>query len=232
MPDFIITTGDNNYPLGEAETIDHRIGQFYQEYIYPYRGLYGSGAEANRFFPALGNHDMDTDGGQPFLAYFTLPGNERYYDFTWGPVHLYAINTDWREPDGVTTTSVQAQWLQNQLALSNAPWKIVYGHLSPFSSGQQGSNAWMAWPFQEWGATAFLAGHDHVYERIVVDGFPYFVNGLGGGGRYFFGPPVPGSQARFNGAYGALQVEATPRQLTFQFITVGGEVIDTYQINR
>ena len=24
----------------------------------------------------------------PYLDYFTLPGNERYYDFTWGPVHF------------------------------------------------------------------------------------------------------------------------------------------------
>lgn len=35
-PDFIITTGDNNYPSGERETIDKNIGAFYSQYIYPY----------------------------------------------------------------------------------------------------------------------------------------------------------------------------------------------------
>src|SRR4028118_1944089 len=35
-PDFIITVGDNNYPYGEASTIDQNIGQYYRQYIYPY----------------------------------------------------------------------------------------------------------------------------------------------------------------------------------------------------
>ena len=35
-PDFIITTGDNNYELGESSTIDANIGQYYHDYIYPY----------------------------------------------------------------------------------------------------------------------------------------------------------------------------------------------------
>ena len=56
-PELIITTGDNNYPDGEAETIDDNIGQYYQAFIYPYHGAYGPGAEVNRFFPTLGNHD-------------------------------------------------------------------------------------------------------------------------------------------------------------------------------
>src|SRR3954470_12598916 len=85
-PDFIATLGDNNYPTGSAATIDANIGQYYQDYIYPYTGGYGGGSPtgANRFFPSLGNHDWgDTSpnpaGDQPYLDYFTLPGNERYY---------------------------------------------------------------------------------------------------------------------------------------------------------
>jgi len=38
-PDFIITTGDNNYPVGSAETIDDHIGKYYHEFIYPYTAL-------------------------------------------------------------------------------------------------------------------------------------------------------------------------------------------------
>src|SRR5436190_18393178 len=29
QPDFVITVGDNNYPLGEASTIDQNIGQYF-----------------------------------------------------------------------------------------------------------------------------------------------------------------------------------------------------------
>ncbi|MBP9121408.1 MAG: hypothetical protein KBF59_11150, partial [Ignavibacterium sp.] len=57
-PDFIITLGDNNYELGADSTIDVNIGQYFYEYIYPYKGNYGSGSTVNRFFPSLGNHDL------------------------------------------------------------------------------------------------------------------------------------------------------------------------------
>ena len=36
----------------------------------------------------------------------------------------------------------------------------------------------MRWTFQEWGASVVLSGHDHTYERILMGGFPYFVNSL------------------------------------------------------
>jgi tartrate-resistant acid phosphatase type 5 len=232
-PDFIITTGDNNYPSGSAETIDRNIGQFYHEFIHPYLGQYGEGAETNRFLPTLGNHDWDTDRAKPYLDYFTLPGNERYYDFSWEMLHLFALSSDSREPDGVRSNSIQAAWLQEQLSASIAIWKIVYMHHPPFASGPHGNISWMDWPFREWGAHAVLAGHDHVYERIVrEDGLPYFVNGLGGGAIYDFKTPVPGSQVRYNGDYGAMLVVATEMSLTFQFITRSGEIIDTFVLER
>src|SRR5262245_34079066 len=110
-PDFIITTGDNNYYYGAAETIDRNIGQYYHAYISPYHGSYGPGATTNRFFPVLGNHDWDTPGAKPYLNYFTLPGNERYYDVVRGPVHFFMLDSDPREPDGTKMDSVQAAWL-------------------------------------------------------------------------------------------------------------------------
>jgi hypothetical protein len=120
-PDFIITTGDNNYPLGAAETIDQNIGQYYHEFISPYVGSYDAGAGSNRFFPSLGNHDWETGNTLPYEDYFTLPGNERYYDFVWGPVHFFVLDSDSREPDGILSTSIQAAWLQTQLANSTSP---------------------------------------------------------------------------------------------------------------
>jgi tartrate-resistant acid phosphatase type 5 len=234
QPDFIITTGDNNYPDGEAATIDDNIGQYYHEFIYPYQGAYGEGADINRFFPSLGNHDYSpTDGFQPYLDYFDLPGNGRYYDFVWGPVHFFALNSDYREPDGHHQNSVQAMWLRDRLAASNAPWRLVYMHVSPYSSGLHGSAAVMQWPYAEWGATAVLAAHDHTYERLEIDGFLYFVNGLGGHpARYPSGQEVEGSRVFFNDDYGAMLVEATETTMTFQFITRTGAVIDAYQLSQ
>ena len=229
-PDLIITTGDNNYPDGTSETIDHNIGQFFHEFIAPYIGGYGEGGQVNRFFPSLGNHDWHSTGAQPYLDYFTLPGNERYYDFNWGPVHFYALDSDSREPDGVGRTSQQAVWLQNQLAASTSSWDIVYFHHAPYSSGMHGDVDWMQWPFAEWGADVVLSGHDHTYERILRDGIIYFVNGLGGKSKYSFFGVIDGSQMRYNQDYGAVLVEASENAIRFQFINRLNEVIDTFEI--
>lgn len=227
-PDLIITTGDNNYPDGEGETIDANIGQYYQQYIYPYRGAYGPGADRNRFFPTLGNHDWNTLNAQPYLDYFTLPGNERYYEYTWGPVHFFAVSSDSREPDGVGRSSPQAKWLQERLAAATLPWKVVYFHQPPFSSGYHGSVDWMRWPFNEWGADLVLTGHDHTYERLEIDELTYIVNGLGGGPIYPFGFPLPGSQIRYNNDHGALLIEATLNQLMGTFISIDGTNSDQF----
>lgn len=230
--DFIITTGDNNYPSGSAETIDHNIGQYYHEFIFPYRGAYGKGAEKNRFFPTLGNHDWDADHAKTYLDYLTLPGNERYYDFIWTPAHFFALSSDSREPDGVSRSSVQAQWLETQLAGSTSAWKIVFMHHPPFTSGQRGPVNWMRWPFRKWGADIVLSGHDHFYERLNVDGFPYIINGLGGGPIYAIGNPVAGSIVRYNDDYGGMLVVADKHQITFKFINRQGEIIDIYQLSK
>lgn len=229
--DYIVTTGDNNYPDGAYETIDENIGQYFHEFIAPYTGSYGDGASENRFFPTLGNHDYTTDNAQPYFDYFTLPGNERYYDILLGPVHLFAVNSDWREPDGVGRSSIQAAWLRDRLAVSTSSWKIVVFHATPYSSGYQGSTDWMRWPFKDWGASIVLAGHDHNYERLEVDGFTYITNGLGGGAIYNFIETIPGSQVRYNDDYGAMLVTADDSLITFQFISRGGEIIDTYQLS-
>lgn len=131
-PDFIITTGDNNYGSGSADSIDTNIGKSYHDFIGNYTGSFGAGSATNRFFPSLGNHDWGTPGAQPYLDYFTLPGNERYYTFTQGPVQFFVVDSDDHEPDGIQKTSVQAQWLHNALAESTATWKIVYFHHPPW----------------------------------------------------------------------------------------------------
>jgi len=229
-PEFIITTGDNNYPAGESATIDQNIGQFFHEFIFPYQGGYGDGALENRFFPSLGNHDWYTDGGQPYLDYFTLPGNERYYEFVWEPVHFFVLDSDTGEPHGADINSVQAAWLQSQMALSDRPWKIVYMHHPPYSSGMHGSIDRMQWPYAEWGADVVISGHDHTYERISRNGIIYLVNGLGGRSKYPFFGTMEGSQVRYNHDYGAMLVEANENNIRFQFINRQGVLIDAIEL--
>ncbi len=232
-PDILITVGDDNYPSGAADTIDAHIGQYYHDFIFPYTGTYGPGATENRFFPTLGNHDWYTAGAKPYLDYFSLPGNERYYDFVRGPVHFFALDSDENEPDGFRSNSIQAAWLKQVMAASTSRWNIVYLHHAPYSSGtMHGSTTWMRWPFKDWGADAVLAGHEHNYERLLVDGLPYFVNGVGGGGLYNFGTPLPESQFRYTGNYGAMLVTASETDLRFEFYNRTGTLIDQYELQK
>jgi len=236
-PDFIITVGDNNYYWGEASTIDTNIGQFYHEYIYPYTGVYGAGAVSNRFFPCLGNHDwyaavFPEGSAAPYLAYFTLPGNERYYNYREGNVEIFALDNEGFEPDGTTNNSVQARWLQNVLSASTATWKIVYMHEPAYSSGGiYGSNPRFQWPFAAWGASVVLSGHDHIYERLFTNGIPYFVNGLGGYETYALTPQaLAGSRARFSGDHGALRIDITSSEMSFKFFTRSNVLIDSFAL--
>ena len=232
--DYIVTVGDNNYPYGEAETIDANIGQYYQSYIYPYQGEFGLGASENRFFPALGNHDWDPGNIQPFLDYFTLPGNERYYDFQTGTVHNFILDSDPKDPEGRLRDSDQAGWFEDKLEESDSPWKLVFLHHPPYASSlERGSDKEMRWPYARWGATAVIAGHDHLYERLIINGIPYFVNGLGGreGGlnpTHRFLLPINGSKVRYNQDYGAMLVTADDSCLNLSFINANDELIDSF----
>ncbi len=249
-PDFVITTGDNSY---SSTAIDDNVGRYYSQYIGSYSGRYGVGSAINRFFPSIGNHGYSDGGGiGAYLDYFTLPGvggvssntsgKEHYYDFVQGPVHFFALNSNQQESDGADSSSAQAQWLKAQLALSTAKWKIVYMHHPPFSSARHGSQSVMQWPFEDWGATAVLAGHDHTYERIIRDDnsdsneFPYFVTGFGGRTAYDFPSEnlVSGSMVRYNSDNGSMLIDASDQHIVFRFYSVagraGGTLIDSFAI--
>jgi hypothetical protein len=228
--DFIITTGDNNYPNGSAATIDTNVGQYYADFIFPYTGSFASSATRNRFFPTLGNHDWESPGAAPYLAYFTLPGNERYYEFVEPPARFFAIDSDPHEPDGIAQGSIQGQWLQARLAAATEPYRFVYMHHGPLSSAENGSHPTLQWPYEAWGASAVLAGHDHTYERIVRGPLTYFVNGAGGHSHYAFLTTVPGSVIQYNADFGALLVDVDRKGAVFRFITRTGVVIDTTTI--
>lgn len=231
-PDIIVTTGDNNYGTG-AQT-DRNIGKYYHDYIGDYKGTYGAGAVTNRFFPAIGNHDwIDPNGYKAHLNYFTLPGNERYYDFVQGPIHWFILSSEDNEPDGITATSKQGKIMTARMAAATEPWKLAVIHDPPYSSGS-GMNDDTEWPFEKLGVTAVMSGDSHNYERLNVKGFPYFVNGAGGQGIGGFGTILPYSVFRDSSHNGAMLIEADETQITFQFFSVanGGTSIDRLTIRK
>ncbi len=255
--DFVITTGDNTY--GNTP-IDDNVGKYYASYIGAYVGIYGPGSGPNRFFPSAGNHDYSDGGGiTAYESYFTLPGagianssgNELYYDFVQGPVHFFALDSNPTSVGGDdaqrSPTSAQGIWLEARLAASTSPWNIVYFHHAPYSSSAAHGTTEdetlpgsMKWPFEAWGVTAVLVGHDHTYERILKDDntdgtdLPYFVTGAGGQSLHSFNStPEPGSVVRYNADHGTMIVTASETAITFEFWSIagGGTLVDTYTID-
>jgi tartrate-resistant acid phosphatase type 5 len=257
-PDLILGLGDSYYVDAGGtgdQKYDLSVGAFYCNFLKDIHTLTGTfcptgQALYNKFFPALGDHDYEDAGitnGLPtvYTNYFNLPGNgyisssnnERYYDFIYGPVHFFVLNTyggTGGEPDGVTSSSIQGEWLRTQLAASTSTWNVVVVPNPPYSSGAiHGSSLSTQWPYAQWGADVVLSGDDHVYERILRDGIVYFVDGLGGAWLYDFrSPPVTGSAYRFNTTNGALRVTASESVMTFEFFSVENSVTpkDTYTL--
>jgi hypothetical protein len=155
-----------------------------------------------------------------------------------GPVQFFIVDSDSREPNGNTASSVQGQWLKAGLAASPTPWQVVVMHHAPYSSGEHGPSLALRWPYERWGADAVLSGHDHDYERLLKDDdgdgiiMPYFVNGAGGAAlRAFSSSPDPDSALRYNSSHGAMLVSATDTEIEFEFRSISNSLIDTYSID-
>ena len=241
-PDVVVTLGDNNYPDGSMATMDDNVGQHYHRYIRfdeTYRGRYYSKealTRPQRFFPSLGNHDWYSKGAAPYLAYFSLPNNERYYHQRLGPVALFVLDSDVHEPDGIGLESPQATWLRQALADSDARWKVVVMHHAPFATGDNGPHPHLQWPFRAWGASLVMSGHDHIYEKTLVDGFPYLVCGISGAPRDAWrsatGAAKPEGPAHlvYDADYGALRVSADDQHMLIELVTLNNGVQDTVRL--
>lgn len=175
--ELIIHTGDLAYESGSLDQIETTVFDVYDDL---FRHL--------PFFPASGNHDYKTLDGAPFRAVFKLPENgnqEKWYSYDWGRIHFATLDTE-------ADYDTQVAWLDADLSASNLPWKIVYMHRPPYSSGNHGSDTTLrnklAPVLERHQVQLVLTGHDHHYERMVPqNGVAYVVTGGGGRGTYSTG---------------------------------------------
>jgi 3',5'-cyclic AMP phosphodiesterase CpdA len=243
-PDFILTTGDNNYDRGEYITLNKHIGQYYCDFIYnydapeEYRCMGKAHREqVNRFFPSPGNHDAYGPRKlEPYLNYFTLPGNEEYYLFTWGNAAFFSLNS----LDGADL-EIQKEWLTEALAGSEKAFKVVYFHHPPYSPGPHGDTDDMQWDFHGMGVDVVLCGHDHIYARLEnpgEKGLHYIINGLGGKSVYDCSgsklDPEVTSVICYNRDYGAMRCTLTADCLRMAFFSIGDstEPVDFIEISK
>ena len=239
--DFIVTTGDNTYEKYTDQTdVYWHLPVYYNKYV-----------ESKEFYPVLGNHDFfDTGNGyglasQTYRDYFTwLPssteGGRRFYDFKKEHVHFIMLNGMDITPLGASELdSTQKDWAGPLIQNSDSKFQIVVTHYSPYvtsygselGEGSHTSNTNIQWPFKDWGADIILAGHNHVYEQLEVNGLPILVNGLGGGYIGNFGTPHEGSKVRYNGMHGAIKATVYENKIVFKFISIDGTEQDSFTLS-
>ncbi len=128
---------------------------------YPYRDFRQQNIP---FYAVLGNHDLRTNNGEEQVKYPGYNMQGRYYTFTKEIVQFFALDTNKN-----ASWSEQLAWLEENLARSNAIWKIVFGHHPVYSSGKHGNTTRLVENlpplFSRYGVQLYLNGHDHNYER-------------------------------------------------------------------
>lgn len=168
--DFVVTTGDNVYPLGLEREYD--------------RGLFRPfGALMRRvaLWPTLGNHDYGNEGphlrrsADAYFRNFVLPrnpGRERFYSFRYANAEFLAIDD---EVSSFAPGSPQYRWIDATLRRSPACWKVPYLHHpahAEYVNPTAGDLAklhrvqrWLMPLFERRGVRLVLSGHEHNYVR-------------------------------------------------------------------
>lgn len=186
---FVFHTGDMVY-----------FGAFEFEYEI-FFDILGDYAANIPFFPMLGNHDFASDELLETLPlrYFATPAkasgsnSEKYYSADYGPIHLIALD--------MYTTSYSAgkpqiQWLEEDLQRASENENIrfiILGFHEPIYTGSNHSPVTSLRNtlnplIKQYNVQVTVAGHNHLYERFLVnyEGHEYYhlVLGGGGGGLY------------------------------------------------
>ncbi len=220
-PDFVLTVGDNAYPLGSAALLDRDIF-----------GPYAAIMRESAWFPALGNHDVKANGGKPELEAFHSLGHERWYRFTWGNAAVTVLDSD----VSVAPGSPQLSFARRSLALPSCfrfaawhhpPWEPPGRPISPSLRRN------IVPLVEKDGVQVVFEGHLHAYARSRPhDGVLYVAVGTGGAELEHDAGDLTIPSARVvQGHFGALLVDVAGRTARFRYETVDGRVRDDFRLS-
>jgi len=207
---FTLTTGDNFYaPDGVATQAN---------YWRPERCLLALGIP---WRAAWGNHDLGGTSTRDVL------GAPRYYAITKGPVRIVVL--DGNDP----ANPAQLRFLRRQLGATPEPVRIVAFHQPVYTSGlhEPAAEARRLWtPILRRGRVALvLQGHNHMYERLQVDGITYVTTGGGGATLYPCVRPAAGLRECAL-EHHFLAVTASASAVSVRAITPRGTTIERIRI--
>ena len=221
---FVLMLGDNMYAAGTPDDYAARFER-------PYQPLLEKGVT---FFAANGNHDPPNILDYPL---YNMHGN-RYYTFARSEGALAQRKVKFFAVDTVMLDSVQLAWLRRELGASDDGWEIVFFHHPLYTSGRYSAGALrirrvLEPVFRQFGADVALAGHEHVYERLVPQGgILYFTSGAGGALRVGDVHRSYLTAAAFDTDTHFMLMEISGNDLYFQTISRTGQTIDSGHIER
>lgn len=223
-PDAVLTLGDNAYEDGR-----------YEEYQRNYDPTWGRFRSTTR--PVPGNHEYRDQDAAGYQRYFRNQiGGREYYAWTAGSWRMYALNCEIDCGKG----SAQLAWLRRDLTRHPRMPALAYLHKPRFTCStvhgpETEVNAiWVA--LQRAKGRIMLAGHNHAYERFAkqdasghraADGIRQFVVGTGGVGLYPLRSPCRNRLAGQDDKAGVLKLRLRPDSFSWQFVAVGGRILDS-----
>ena len=177
-----------------------------------------------------GNHDPCGPSG--YDEYF---GTKCFRSFRLGDWLVIQLDSN----RSMARDSRQWNFVKATLEANPAMCTLAYWHEPRWSSGSSHGSSTKSAPI--WNllyrhrADVVLSAHDHTYERfapkrpdgsVAADGVRQFVSGLGGRSRYGFGHIVRGSQFRYNGGFGVLELTLGRSEYSWRFVTTRDVVKD------
>lgn len=218
--------------LGDAVYQDGTAAQF--------SGCYEPawGRHRGRTRPVPGNHDMRTEEGAPFFAYFGAAAGEPgkgWQSWNQDGWHIVGLNSEVEIGAG----SEQLRWLEADLRANPSRCTLVYVHRPAFSSGKHGDSRRVADLLRVLYAhrvDVLLGGHDHNYERFAPQdtagrrdparGIVQFVVGTGGAPLYRGGERGPNSLAFNSRVHGVLAMHLRPDGYDWEFVPTRRRVFE------
>jgi len=175
----------------------------------------------------IGNHE---GSGVLFVKYFPYPFVEgRYWSFDYGPAHFVVVDQYTSYGPG----SAQLNWIENDLASTNKPWKFIYLHEPGWSAGGHANNTSVQNYIQplclQYNVPILFAGHNHYYARAVVNNVQHITTGGGGAPLYTPDPGYPNIVATAMANH-FCTIKINNQILHFAAVKTTGEIIDTFTV--
>jgi len=186
-------------------------------------------------FGVRGNHE---NKGPFYEHFFSLPEPELWYAFDYGDAHFVGLDCFVSESD----RSRMFDWLEKDLAESQARWKFVMYHVPSFNAGGHRTR-WekerITRIFRKYEVNVVFAGHSHLYERTYpmrssfdAQEHPvtYIVTGGGGAPLYVPGEEVYIAKAGRDLHY--CRVDVDKRQCSITVLTSQGSKLDEFTLTK